>query len=108
MAEQRPGARRAHKHSSPRSGSGPLLQVGVLVLGAVLAAAAWFFLVRAAIDFGVLAVGGQGTAWAFTVGASLGAMACLVLVLALVGRGLRVLGFLSDYKPRRAGARRKR
>ncbi len=78
-----------------------------MAVGAVLAGLAWFFLVRAAIDFGVLAVGGQGTAWLFMIGASLGAMACLVLMLALVGRGLRALGFLSDYKPRRAGARRK-
>lgn len=73
----------------------------------MLSGVAWFFLVRAAIDFGVLAVGGQGSGWLFMIGASLGAVACLVLVLALVGRALRALGFLSDYKPRRAGARRK-
>lgn len=69
---------------------------------------AWVYLVGAAIDFGVLAVHGEGSAWAFTLGASLGAVVCLVLMLALVGRGLRALGLLSDYRPRRAAARRRR
>jgi hypothetical protein len=53
-------------------------------------------------------VGGRPAAWIFTLGAALGAVVCLVLMLALVGRAMRTLGFISDYKPRRAGARRRR
>jgi hypothetical protein len=74
----------------------------------VLTGVAWFYLVNAAIDFGVVAVGGRPAAWIFTLGAALGAVVCLVLMLALVGRAMRTLGFISDYKPRRAGARRRR
>jgi hypothetical protein len=77
-------------------------------VGAVLTAVAWFYLVGAAVDFGVVAVRGQSTAWIFTLGAALGAVVCLVLMLALVGRALRAVGYLSDYKPRRAAARRRR
>jgi len=77
-------------------------------LGIFVAGLAWFYLVRAAIDFGGIAVSGTPVAWLFTLGAAAGAVVCLVLVLALVGRGLRTLGYISDYKPRRAGARRRR
>jgi hypothetical protein len=77
-------------------------------VGVVLTGIAWFYLVGAAVDFGIVAVRGRSTAWVFTLGASLGAVVCLVLMLALVGRGLRTLGYLSDYKPRRSAARRRR
>lgn len=103
MTEKRPGGRRA----APRPRKHSLGQAGLVVLGAVLTGLAWLYLVAAAIDFGVLAVQGQASAWVFTVGASIGAVACLVLLLALLGRGLRMLGLISDYRPRRAGARRK-
>jgi hypothetical protein len=86
-----------------------MVQLAGAGLGIVLTGAAWFYLVGAAIDFGALAVrDGQGVAWLFTLGAGLGAVVCLVLMLTLVGRGLRTLGYISDYKPRRAGARRRR
>lgn len=107
MAERRPGGRRAAPRPRKRSGAGGALGPAVVTLGAVLTGLAWLYLVGAAIDFGVLAVQGQGSAWLFTVGASLGAVVCLVLLLALVGRGLRMLGLMSDYRPRRAAARRK-
>lgn len=99
---------RADRHSETRESSTPLAQVAALGIGVVLTAVAWVFLVRAAIDFGVVAVNGRTAAWPFTLGAGLGAVVCLVLMLALVGRGLRALGFVSDYTPRRAGARRRR
>lgn len=86
-----------------------MVQLAVAGLGIVLTGVAWFYLVRAAIDFGALAVrDGQGAAWLFTLGAGLGGVVCLVLLLTLVGRALRTLGYISEYKPRRAGARRRR
>lgn len=106
MAE---GRRVAHKHSSSRASAAPLLRlVALFGGGALLTGVAWVFLVRAAIDFGVVAVHGRLEAWPFTIGAGLGAVVCLVLMLALVGRALRTLGYMSDYKPRRAAARRRR
>ena len=105
MAE---GRRVAHKHSSSRASAAPLLRLVALFGGALLTGVAWVFLVRAAIDFGVVAVHGRTEAWPFTIGAGLGAVVCLVLILALVGRALRTLGYMSDYKPRRAAARRRR
>jgi hypothetical protein len=98
-----------HSQSRGRSRGGlALAQLAPMVLGAILTGVAWAYLVGAAIDFGVVAVGGEPRAWLFTVGASIGAVVCLVLMLALVGRGLRVLGFFSEYQPRRAAARRRR
>lgn len=107
--EGRPAAEghRAHRQAEAGAESAPRAQVVSLGIGVVLTAVAWFYLVRAAVDFGVAAVNGLVAAWLFTLGAALGAVVCLVLMLALVGRGLRSLGFISDYKPRRAGARRR-
>lgn len=84
-----------------------MLPVGTLVLGVALTAVAWVYLVGAAIDFGVLALAGSGSGWLFTSAASAGAVVCLVLFLVLVARLLRAFGFLSEYRPRRAGARRR-
>ena len=99
------------KHSQTRvalsarsRSSAALVPLGV---GVVLTGVAWFYLVGAAIDFGVLAVNGNVRAWLFTVGASVGAVVCMMLMLALVARGLRALGLISDYKPRRAAPRRR-
>lgn len=101
--------RRAHRHTAERTGSAPLVNLATHALGVILTAFAWLFLVRAAIDFGGLAASErQPVAWVFTLGAALGAAVCLALMLALIGRGLRILGYISDYKPRRAGARRRR
>jgi hypothetical protein len=73
----------------------------VLAAGVLATGVAWFFLVEAAIDFGVLAVHGEGSAWGFAWGATVGAIVCLFLLLALMGRGLRMLGFFSEYEGRR-------
>jgi hypothetical protein len=100
--------RRAHRKSRERADNAPLLHLAGNGVGAVLTGIAWFYLVGAAVDFGVVAVRGRSAAWVFTLGASLGAVVCLVLMLALVGRGLRTLGYLSDYTPRRSAARRRR
>jgi hypothetical protein len=100
--------RRALRERPARSGSGPGRGAAVLGGGVLLAGAAWLYLVGAAIEFGVLAVRGEGVAWVFALGASLGAVVCLVLVLALVDRGLRSFGLVSDYRPRRAASRRHR
>lgn len=96
------------KHSGSRSDSRPTWYVVTTLLGAVLGGAAWFYLVRAAIDFGVVArSGGSIAAWGFMLAAALGATVCLLLVLGLVGRALTAVGLISDYKPKRAGARRR-
>jgi hypothetical protein len=96
------------KHSQSRSSPAPLLHLVALGLGAVATGIVWFYLVGAAIDFGALAVAEGGPAWLFTLEAGIGAVVAMVLMLALVGRVLRALGVISDYKPRRAGARRRR
>ena len=99
------GGRRADRQGLV--GSTPLPSVVATLLGAVLSGVAWVYLVRAAIDFGRLARDGQSQAWLFTGAASLGAVVCLFLLLVLVTRALRALGIISDYKPRRAAARRR-
>ncbi len=77
----------------------------MLAAGSVVAAAAWLFLVRAAIDFGRAARSGQGASgWAFMLGASLGAVVCLLLLFALVARLRAVL----RSAPRRAPGGRHR
>ena len=108
MADKPAAGRRALRDTPARTGPNPVPQLTLAGLGVLLTGVAWYFLVGAAIDFGVLAVQGEGLAWLFTLGASVGAVGCFALLLALVGRGLRTLGFLSDYRPKRAGARRKR
>lgn len=97
------------RHSRSRAASSaPVFGLAALAVGAILTGVAWAFLVRAAIEFGVLARDGEGGAWLFTGAASLGAVVCLVLFLALFGRGLRTLGFMSEYQPRRAAPGRRR
>ena len=56
------------------------------------AVVAWGYLVKAAIDFGSTARGGDQDAWMFLAFASLGAVACLFVGLMLVARILRRLG----------------
>lgn len=98
------GRRRAAKQKRPVRR--PLL--AALGLGALFCGVAWFFLVRAAIDFGRLARDGEAVAWAFTVAATIGATACLLLMFLLVTRVLMALGLVSEYRPRRAAGRRTR
>ena len=63
-----------------------------LCAGVTLCVVAWGYLVKAAIDFGTTARGGQSDAWWFLGLASLGAMACLFIGLILVARITRRLG----------------
>lgn len=80
----------------------------LLSLGAVASGIAWGFLVKAAIDFGRLARGGDEVAWAFTAAATIGATLCLLLLFVLVARVLVAVGLVSEYKPRRSSGRRAR
>lgn len=65
------------------------------------------FLVRAAIDFGRAARNGDGAlGWVATVGATVGATTCLLLMFALLARIWATLGLTRQSQPRRsAGAR---
>jgi hypothetical protein len=63
-----------------------------LAIGVTFCVVAWGYLVKAAIDFGVTARGGEQGAWLFLGLASLGAVACLFVGLILVARILRRLG----------------
>lgn len=94
-----PGRRRATR-TPPRSRS--LL----LLLGALLGACAgWVLLVAAAIDLGRQARGGEPLAWVFLAVGTVGAVACLLLVLVVGARLLTLLGLLDAYRPRRARRR---
>ena len=68
----------------------------LLALGVTLCMVAWGYLVKAAIDFGSTARGGDQDAWMFLAFASLGAVACLFVGLMLVARILRRLGITSS------------
>jgi len=101
-AGKRAGPRRAAHR--PR-GSGRLRW---LLLGACLAlVVAWVVLVKAAIDFGRSARGGESMGWLFLGLASLGAIACLFAGLLIGTRLLVVLGVIREL-PRAAGGRRAR
>ena len=63
----------------------------LLALAVTVCVVAWGYLVKAAIDFGVSARGGESGAWLFLGLASLGAVACLFVGLILVARVLRRL-----------------
>jgi hypothetical protein len=80
-----------------------------LAVGITLCVVAWGYLVKAAIDFGTTARGGESQAWTYLGLASLGAVACLFIGLMLVARIGRVLGWSSgsdSEKPERpAGPR---
>ena len=96
------GARRAAP--APSSSGRRRLVLGV---SCALLVVAWIVLVKAAIDFGQSARGGDSSAWIFLVIASLGAIACLFAGLLLGVRLLVALGVLSEV-PRVAGGRRAR
>jgi hypothetical protein len=101
------GRRRAEKTRTARA-SGPTLRLVATALGVTVSAAAWFFLVRAAIDFGQAARDGRSIAWLFTIAATLGATLCLVLVFVLCARGWKDAGLASDgYQPKRAAPGRR-
>ena len=100
------GKRRAERQSHAGLHLGPLSRLGATVLGMVVGAFAWWYLVRAAIAFGRVARSGQQGAWMFTASACIGAMLCLVLVLVLLSRVLVTLGLVREYQGRRASPRR--
>ncbi|HSV37893.1 MAG TPA: hypothetical protein VLI04_03960, partial [Nocardioidaceae bacterium] len=50
------------------------------------------------IDFGGEAKNGKGSAWVFMLLATIGGIACLVLVLVLASRGLGLLGITGGAK----------
>jgi hypothetical protein len=64
----------------------------LLAIGVTFCMVAWGYLVKAAIDFGSTARGGDQDAWMFLGFASLGAVACLFIGLMLVARIMRRLG----------------
>jgi hypothetical protein len=101
------GGRRVNRERARAPGLPVLAMTTAMALGAILSAVAWVFLVRAAVEFGRLARQGNAGAWAFTLGASVGATVCALLVLVLVARALRTVGLIRDYQPRRAGERRR-
>lgn len=68
----------------------------LLAIGVTFSVVAWGYLVKAAIDFGSTARGGDQDAWWFLALASLGAVACLFVGLMLVSRILRRLGITSS------------
>lgn len=84
-----------------------------LAVGITLCVVAWGYLVKAAIDFGTTARGGQPQAWTYLGLASLGAVACLFIGLMLVARIGRALGWSSGPDkaakdaPRPVGGRRR-
>jgi hypothetical protein len=66
-----------------------------LAVGITLCVVAWGYLVKAAIDFGTTARGGDSGAWLYLGLASLGAVACLFIGLMLIARIGRALGWSS-------------
>jgi hypothetical protein len=96
----------AGRHSAPAPArSLPLQLLVAYAVGVLASAAAWVVLVRAAIDFGTTARGGETAGWVFMALAVIGAIGCLLLALVLGGRVLMATGIISDYKPRRAQRR---
>lgn len=93
------------RHSQSRTWSLP--RVLAMLLGSATSGIAGAYLVRSAIDFSRLARDREPVAWLFAAAASLGAVVCALLVLVLLTRALRSLGIISDYKPRRAAARKR-
>ncbi len=75
----------------------------LLAVGTTACVVAWGYLVKAAIDFGSTARGGQSEAWWFLGLASLGAIACLFVGLMLGARILHRLGITGGSSDSSAG-----
>jgi hypothetical protein len=99
----RPTGRRVQ----PRARNASRTPVVPIWFGVVLSGAVWVFLVGSAVDFVSVGLVGETIGWMFAFASVLGAATCLVLLMVLVARALRAHGFISDYKPRRAQARRR-
>ena len=95
----------SHRKTPTRRGFVALLPLLGYGVGVIVSAAAWLFLVKAAIDFGASARDGRDEAWWFMGLAALGAILCLLLTLVLLGRVLLAMGLISEVKPRRAHRR---
>jgi amino acid transporter len=80
------------KRAGPKRKRGFSPALLLLAIGVTICMVAWGYLVKAAIDFGSTARGGDQDAWMFLAFASLGAIACLFVGLMLVARILRRLG----------------
>ena len=99
------GRRRAEKKAAPRAKR--LSAVLLHVVGVVLAAGAWVFLVRSAITFGQAARDGREAAWAVCAGATLGAAVCLLLMFVLLARSWTLLGLRNEVAPKRSSGGRR-
>ena len=75
------------------------------MLGSLVAVIVLGYLAGAAREFGALALDGQTEAWLFTGASVVGALACVLVIVVLVVRCLRALGFIREYRPRRASSR---
>ena len=93
------------RHSEPHKKSRVFEILLSTVAGIVLAAVVLFYLVPASLEFADLAIAGQASAWVFAIAAGIGGLACVGLIVVLVVRCLRMLGFMSEYKPRRSSSR---
>jgi hypothetical protein len=102
------GRRRAERPRRERR-PGALVSAVLLPLGVLLAAGAWYFLVRSAIDFGQVARGGRTAAWGFCIAATAGATVCLLLVFVLLARTWeRYVTARASRRPRLPGGRHHR
>ena len=102
------GPKKGRRKGPKKSGPGPWATVLLIVAGMLAAAAAWVFLIRAAIDFGHAARAGRGsTAWVFTGLATAGAAVCLLLLLVLAARAPASVGLVGRYRPRRSARSRR-
>lgn len=99
------GRRRAEKKAAPRPRRLPAVLLHVV--GVLVAAGAWVFLVRSAITFGQAARDGRAAAWAVCAGATLGAVVCLLLMFVLLARVCTLLGLRNEVAPRRSSGGRR-
>lgn len=98
------GVGQTGKRAAPRRKRGFQPALLLLALGVTACMVAWGYLVKAAIDFGTTARGGQSDAWWFLGLASIGAVACLFVGLMLVARITRRLGITNPAASTKAPA----
>jgi hypothetical protein len=86
-------------------GGGALRLRTLLLLGVLVAGAAWFLLVRLAIGSGNRAQDGDAAGWVHLGLAGLAAVVALVVGTALLRELLVLLGVVRGYRPKRARSR---